>query len=369
MIILIIYITIVAILFLQRIFFARRHFLLKTKKRRYLKLEETPTVTICVPVRNESHVIAHSLELILATDYPKLEILVLDDDSVDNTSDIIKGFAHDGVRFIKGSALGEGWIGKNKALAELSERANGEYLIFLSIDTKIRPETIADLINYALEHDCEMLSVMPRRKDNRFSQIFGTMRFFWEIVLHSVNKPAISTSCWLVKREALANYQNFFQLHKATTRPEDSLARYFSEQDKYRFLIANDNLDISYAKKWSSQVATSIRTLVPLFEKNTWLMPNIVLILIIAPIGWVVLGLSCLFSPTWLNIALLISLLLFNFSYAIFCKMAWQKQWLWSLFLTPFVFGQELILLILSYIHYQRDTVTWKGRKLPEVED
>jgi hypothetical protein len=40
---------------------------------------------------------------------------VFNDQSGDNTSFLIKSFAHAGVRFIDGSPLPEGWLGKNFA--------------------------------------------------------------------------------------------------------------------------------------------------------------------------------------------------------------------------------------------------------------
>ena len=56
------------------------------------------------------------LERVVASTYPKLEIIVLDDHSQDNTSALIKSFAHKGVRFVEGTKLPEGWLGKNHAL-------------------------------------------------------------------------------------------------------------------------------------------------------------------------------------------------------------------------------------------------------------
>ena len=51
----------------------------------------------------------------IASDYPKLEIIVLDDCSQDRTAEIIRNFAHDGVRFIQSEDNKDNWLDKNKA--------------------------------------------------------------------------------------------------------------------------------------------------------------------------------------------------------------------------------------------------------------
>ena len=87
---------------------------------------EYPSVSVCIAARNETHALAQCLERVLKSDYPKLEILVLDDSSTDDTSLIIKSFASAGVRFIPGAALPSGWLGKNHAYQTLIDEARGD---------------------------------------------------------------------------------------------------------------------------------------------------------------------------------------------------------------------------------------------------
>ena len=70
-----------------------------------IESQDLPTVSVCISARNETHAMTQCLERIVASDYPKLEVIVLDDGSRDNTSLLIKSFAHAGVRFIEGSSL------------------------------------------------------------------------------------------------------------------------------------------------------------------------------------------------------------------------------------------------------------------------
>ena len=71
-------------------------------KKTHLVSADLPTVTVAIPARNETEDLAFCIESLVASNYPKLEILVLDDCSQDNTPEVIKSFAHKGVRFLSG---------------------------------------------------------------------------------------------------------------------------------------------------------------------------------------------------------------------------------------------------------------------------
>ena len=86
-----------------------------------------PTVSVCIAARNEVHALSQCLERVLQSDYEKLEVLVLDDSSEDDTPHIIKSFAHAGVRFIAGRDIPAGWLGKNHANQTLALEASGDY--------------------------------------------------------------------------------------------------------------------------------------------------------------------------------------------------------------------------------------------------
>src|SRR5688500_13660714 len=113
---------------------------LKKYQHSHIPQADMPTVSICIPARNETHALADCLYSVLQSDYEKLEVIVLDDCSHDKTSRIIKSFAQDGVRFIQGEMPAEGWLGKNYACETLAAQANGEYLIYMSVDTRIEPQ-------------------------------------------------------------------------------------------------------------------------------------------------------------------------------------------------------------------------------------
>jgi glycosyltransferase involved in cell wall biosynthesis len=146
-------------------------------RRQYTPAIELPSVSVCVPARNETHAMTQCLERVLASDYPKMEIVVFDDESADDTSVLINSFAHAGVRFVPGTSLPEGWLGKNHALEVLAREASGTYVIFLDVDTHIQPDTISQLVGYMTSEHLEMTSVIPGRHDAwRPNVLFGHLR-------------------------------------------------------------------------------------------------------------------------------------------------------------------------------------------------
>jgi chlorobactene glucosyltransferase len=105
-------------------------------------------VSILIPARNEETDIFNLLHSISVQNYQNYEVIVLDDNSTDQTFQICQEFCHQHKRFkvLQGAALPKDWLGKNFACFQLANSAKGKYLIFLDAD-----ETIADgLINNAI---------------------------------------------------------------------------------------------------------------------------------------------------------------------------------------------------------------------------
>src|SRR6202042_3117366 len=72
---------------------------------------ELPTLTVAIPARNETDDLEACLRSLVSCNYPKLEILVLDDCSQErHTPEIIRSFAHDGVQFIAGEVPEARWL-------------------------------------------------------------------------------------------------------------------------------------------------------------------------------------------------------------------------------------------------------------------
>jgi len=91
----------------------------------------------------ETKVIRRTLDGALKTDYPDLEILVVDDGSSDDTADIVRDYAlkHPQVTLIAKSNAGK-WSALNVGFAT----SRRDYIVTLDADTIVPPHAIAELI-------------------------------------------------------------------------------------------------------------------------------------------------------------------------------------------------------------------------------
>lgn len=343
--------------------FAFNHFIMKKFVSEPTMLRDLPSVSVCIPARNETHAMTDCLERVIASTYPKLEVIVLDDSSGDNTSVLIKSFAHEGVRFVEGSALPEGWLGKNHALESLLDEASGSYILFIDVDTRIKPDTIEQLVSYAKQENATMVSILPRREDGwRTSIVFGTLRYYWELVLHRKSKPAASSSAWLIDRHSLRDDLGGFEPLKTAIQPEVALAKQLMARSAYRFLISSSLLGVAYEKKWQSQVETSIRLLFPVLGGTGLrsMIAIIVMTLLALPFFVIVAGIFTGWSL--LQVCALLELLVFMTLYGSYLRRIWAKLWWLGALLWPIILLQEIVILVISTWRHLHHTVTWKGR-------
>jgi chlorobactene glucosyltransferase len=80
-------------------------------------IKSPPLVSILIPARNEEFNIKRCINSLLKQDYPNIEILILDDNSIDNTQLIVRklGQKDNRVKLINGKPLEDGWLGKSYA--------------------------------------------------------------------------------------------------------------------------------------------------------------------------------------------------------------------------------------------------------------
>ena len=327
--------------------------------------EDLPTVSVCIPARDEMHAMTQCLERVVASTYPKLEIIVLDDASQDNTSILIKSFAHSGVRFVEGSPLPDGWLGKTHAEHELLREASGELILFLDVDTHIRSQTIDTLVALMIAENAEMVSVLPTRDDIwRTSILFATLRYFWTIILHRATLPAVASSAWMVRRDYLKKEFSDLETLRLAVEPERLVAMHALQKHAYRFYISTDDIGISYEKKWRSQLETSIRLIYPALGGHITqaVLACLTLGLMIVPFVWM----PTFFFLEWQlshTIALVVAISLI-IVYTCYTTRVWRAGWLIGGIVFPFVLIQELWLLVRSVYAYTTRTVTWKGRPI-----
>lgn len=136
-----------------------------------------PRLSVVIPACNEADTLAPALASLLASDYPDLEIVLVNDRSSDATGDLMEAMAaHDPrVQVVHLHSLPPGWLGKNHAMHQGARRASGRWILFSDADVVFQPDTLARAVGLAEDRGVEHLVLSPR-------VIAGT---FWEKVFLS----------------------------------------------------------------------------------------------------------------------------------------------------------------------------------------
>lgn len=331
--------------------------------------KDLPSLSVLVPARNETEDLENCLRSLIASDYPKLEIVVLDDNSTNRrTPEIIRGFAHDGVRFVQGAVPDEkNWLAKNQAYARLAHEASGELLLFCGVDVLFEPQSLRLLVEGMLAKQKDMVSVLPLRAASvrATASLLQPMRYYWELCLprRFFKRPPVLSTCWLVRAALLERAGGFGAVSRSVT-PEAHFARQAVVTDAYSFMRSNADLGIYSAKPVTEQYATSVRTRYPQLHRRLELVAIAVLLELVFFVGPVI-GLCAVgFTPepmayaaVW--IAALACLLVTYYLVAVDTKL---NNPLIAWLLMPLAFLSDVLLVHISMYKYEFSQVIWKDR-------
>ena len=327
-----------------------------------------PTLSVCIPARNETIDLDECLQSLVANNYPKLEILVLDDCSqTRHTADIIRSFAQEGVRFIKGRQPPRRWLAKNWAYQQLLSEADGEIVLFCGVDIRFGPQTLESLVSTLINKKKTMLSLIPRRAIDNLLPLIQAMRYYWELAppRRYFNRPPVLSSCWLAYRKALQSAGGFAAIERAIV-PEAFFAKTFISNDGYSFLRSNEKLALTSIKSVPDQRSTAIRTRFPQLHKR----PELVLLLLLGELWFLFCPFIIFLIGFWyqpfglIHLFSFITSVLLITSFAMIVKATMPQSWVSSLFYFPLAIATDMGLLIFSMLKYNFSTVEWKSRNV-----
>ena len=125
-----------------------------------------PSVDILIPTRNEEKSISKCLDSLINQTYSNMNILVLDDQSTDNTANIVKNYVtkHNHIKLIKGKNLPKGWLGKHWACQQLGELSSADLILFSDADTWFEKNIVANTINLMTTDKIDFITLIPTRE-------------------------------------------------------------------------------------------------------------------------------------------------------------------------------------------------------------
>jgi cellulose synthase/poly-beta-1,6-N-acetylglucosamine synthase-like glycosyltransferase len=194
------------------IFFGRLAFF--SSKQEIAKIQ--PPVSIIVCARNEAENLQNNLSYLLSQEYPEFEVIVADDDSNDNSFDIIHNYSNQypnlKVVQLKNKSTG----GKKEALLEAVKKAKYDWLLMTDADCRPDKNWISTMIQNISNAETEIvLAYGPYRSYPtllntwiRFETLLTAIQYFsaalWGMPYMGVGRNLlIKKSIWLSNLYAL----------------------------------------------------------------------------------------------------------------------------------------------------------------------
>lgn len=323
-------------------------------------------VSILIPVRNEEDNILPLLQSIHEQDYQNYEVIILDDESSDNTFVICQKFAqkHPNFRVIKGKPLPREWLGKNYACHQLAAEAQGDFLLFIDADEQISNGLINSAVHRMYANKLSLLSLFANQ------QMLTTGELLVVPLMHYILLNLLPVRLvYLVKTNSLAaasgqfmlfdaadyrNYQWHEQVKHKVVEDVEIMRLIKSVRRRGEALLANGMISCRMYTNYSDAIDGFSKNFLAAFNYSViWFLVYIVLI-----IG----------GPMIIMMTLNASFILFMLGLIVLTRVmislsAGQNAW-YNLVLHP---AQMISLVLVAFLAIQRHltkTMTWKGRKI-----
>lgn len=113
-----------------------------------------PVITVIIPAYNHAHFIAQTIKSVISQTYLNIELIILNDGSSDNTSEVVKGLESEcKKRFSRFEYIDK----QNEGLAETLNRglawSKGEFITLMASDDVMMPERVQVLFEALSEKD------------------------------------------------------------------------------------------------------------------------------------------------------------------------------------------------------------------------
>lgn len=113
-----------------------------------------PVVSIIVPAYNAQAQLDRCIQSVTSQTYPTLELIIVDDGSIDSTNDIAQSHAQNDSRIKVVTQENQGVsAARNAGIAH----AGGDWLLFVDSDDWIGPTLVEESLRLAAEHECSVV--------------------------------------------------------------------------------------------------------------------------------------------------------------------------------------------------------------------
>ena len=303
-------------------------------------LSKSPEIVIIIPARNEESTIGQSILSLLQQDYKGImSIIVVNDNSQDNTVEVVKSISHgcDNIHLINGSKTPNDWTGKLWSMAQGVKFArknfcHANYYLFSDSDILHHPKNLTELTAKALSGNLALVSLMVKLRCSSVWErlLMPAFIFFFQKLypFSLVNDPkksnaAAAGGCMLVNCDDLEKAGGLTKIKaeiiddcrlaallKQTnriwiglTRSTKSLRKYqsFSEVSRMVSRTAFVQLNFSGLNLFFALIGMLIIYLIPVFSILVGIVTKDLILLPLGLIAWVTMFFAYIPTVTFYN--------------------------------------------------------------------
>jgi chlorobactene glucosyltransferase len=346
----------------------------------YPPAKEYPFVSVLIPARNEEHTIGTCLSSLLDQDYPDYEVIVLNDNSTDDTSGILEQLAgrYSRLRVIQGAPLPEGWLGKHWACHQLYLAAKGDLFLFTDADTCHTPDMLRTSVSALIAENADLISAFPQEDMGTWGERLLVPIMCWGIFtfipIRLVQKMhwallAISIGQFMLFRRAGYELVGGFERVRTEVVDDVCMGRLLiSKGGEWRLLDGTRQVSCRMYHGFREAVGGFSKTLFAVFDYR--ILPYI--------ISWLLAGLAFLGPVVGLILYLLrVPLTFIPVEYAAISVLLSIITWIiisrrfhfpiYIVFLYPLDLMLYIIVAAHSFIRTATGTAVWKNRLLDRV--
>ena len=336
-------------------------------------------VSVLIPARNEADGIEECLAGLFDQSYADYEIIVYDDDSTDETLEILKRLEgdHDRLRVIEGKEKPPEWKGKAFAVQKLAEEARGEYLYIVDADTQHGREAVSWAVTQLEERKLDAFSGMPRQITHSFAEKLLVPIIYLPIVFFPLplfNARRLRRLGFGIGQFFMFRRSCFFEsggMHPVKEKITEDLAmslRLKRRGYRFEFLDTRSNVCCRMYGGFRDSIEGftknlyDLASIVPIFTAVAtvfilflFLVPTLLLIgtgiaAVVLPaftVNWILVGAVAAFLGGW------------------GAHLLYQRQSFWIIFLAPLFFGFLAVLIYYALDRYFKGKKpVWKSRKV-----
>jgi chlorobactene glucosyltransferase len=351
----------------------------------FARVRRSPTirggalVSVLIPARNEEDSIEECLTGLFDQTYDNYEIVVFDDDSTDDTLEILRRLEkeHDKLRVVEGKEKPPEWKGKAFAVQKLAEAARGQYLYIVDADTQHDREAISWAVTQIEERELDVFSGLPRQITRSFAEkllvpIIYLPTVFFPLPLFNARRLRRLGfgigQFFMFRRDCFFEFGGMQPVKEEIT--EDLAMSLMLKRRGYRFEFIDTRGHVRCRMyggfrdsiEGFTKNLYDLASVVPIFTAVA--TPIILFLFMIPTLLLIGTGIAAIVLPTCtVNWILLGAVVAFFLGWG--AHLLYQRQSFWIIFLAPLFFGFLAVLIYYALDRYFKGKKpVWKSRKV-----